>query len=68
MHGTFGSVLLPTLDPGLLWDLQYLLNPTGDDVVRLSVAAAAVPIPGAAVLFGSGLLAFVGLRRRAKGR
>jgi hypothetical protein len=64
LHGAFGTVLLPTLDPGLLWNLQYLFNPTGDDVVRLSVESAVVPVPAAAWMLGSGLLALGALRRR----
>lgn len=66
LHGTFGTVLLPTLLPGFLWDLQYLLNPTGTDVLRLSVYAESVPVPAAAWLLGSGVLALGALRRRAQ--
>lgn len=35
--GTFDTVLLPTLPAGLAWNLQYILNPAGTDIVRLSV-------------------------------
>jgi len=63
LHGSFGTTLLPNLDPGLLWDLQYLLNPTSTDVVRLSVVAA-VPVPAAAWLFGAALGLLGWMKRR----
>jgi hypothetical protein len=44
--------------------MQYLLNPTGDDIVRLSVEALApVPVPAAVWLFGSAL-GLMGVMRR----
>jgi hypothetical protein len=64
LHGSFGSSVLPGLNAGLVWDLQYLLNPTGTDTVRLSVQAQVVPVPAAAWLFGSALLLVGALRRR----
>jgi hypothetical protein len=64
VHGAFASTVLPGLDPGLAWNMQYLLNPTGDDIVRLSVEALApVPVPAAVWLFGSAL-GLMGVMRR----
>lgn len=63
IQGSFGSLSLAALDPGLKWDISYLTDAIGTtDVVRLSVAA--VPVPPAAWLFGSGLLGLIGIARR----
>ena len=49
--GQFGSLLLPGLDPGLHWELDYLVDEFGStDVLRVS---AQVPVPPAFWLFGS---------------
>ncbi len=64
---------LNTLSPlaaGLAWDVSYILDPALTDIVRLSVveAPAAVPVPPAVWLFGSGLLGLVGVARRRTDR
>lgn len=56
--GTFSSVLLPSLDPGLEWDQSNLYS-TGE----ISVIAI-VPEPQAALLGGLGLLALLRRRRQ----
>jgi hypothetical protein len=64
IQGSFGSLTLAALDPGLTWDIGYLTDAIGStDVVRLSVVNA-VPIPPAVWLFGSGLLGLVFVARR----
>lgn len=67
INGAFGTMLFPDLPPGLYWDLQYLLNPSGTDIVRLNVVDSVVPISASIWLFGSavGLLGLV--RRKASG-
>jgi fibronectin-binding autotransporter adhesin len=63
--GEFDLLTLAILDESLKWDLQYLLDDSGMDIVRLNViAASAVPVPAAVWLFGSGLIALVGIARR----
>ena len=57
LTGSFGNVLLPTLDPGLAWDITDLYT-TGE--IRVN----AVPVPAAAWLFGSGLIGLVAAARR----
>ncbi len=64
LHGTFGNAVLPNLSPDLVWNIQYLLNPTGTDTLRLT-AQSAVPVPAAVWFFGSGLAALGLLRRRS---
>lgn len=65
LHGTFDGTLFPTLGNDLRWELQYLLNESGMDTVRLS--AQVVPVPAAVWFFGSGLAALGLLRRRSAG-
>ena len=55
--GTFDIMGLPNLDPGLRWDLSDLYT-TG--VLRV----AAVPVPAAVWLFGSGLIGLIATARR----
>jgi hypothetical protein len=63
LSGSFSFLTLAALDPGLRWDIGYLTDAIGTtDVVRLQVAA--VPIPSAVWLFGTGLLGLVGMTRR----
>jgi hypothetical protein len=65
IQGGFSSLTLAALDPGLKWDISYLTDAIGTtDVVRLSVAA--VPIPAAVWLFGTGLLGLLGVAKRRK--
>jgi hypothetical protein len=57
LQGSFSSLILAALDPGLKWDTGYLTDAIGStDVMRLSLNA--VPVPASVWLFGSG---FVGL-------
>jgi len=64
--GSFNLLNLAMLDPGLKWQLDYILDPNSTDYVRLSVAA--VPLPAAAWLFGSGFVVLFGFaKRRAAG-
>lgn len=62
IEGSFDSLLLAALEPGLKWDISYLTDAIGStDVVRLSVAA--VPLPPTLWLFCSGLLGLIGIAR-----
>ena len=64
--GDFDSFLLASLGNGLAWQLDLFADEIGTtDVLRLSVVSA-VPVPAAVWLFGSGLLALLGLGRRRK--
>ncbi len=64
--GDFDSFLLAGLGNGLAWQLDLFADEIGTtDVLRLSVVSA-VPVPAAVWLFGSGLLALLGLGRRRK--
>lgn len=56
-QGTFNSVLLPELANGLRWNVSKLY-------AEGQVSIAAVPVPSAVWLMGSGLLGLVSLRRR----
>ena len=62
--GEFDILSLAGLNNGLGWEVSYLLDDLGDDIVRLSVQA--VPIPAAFWLFGSGMLGLIGISRRKK--
>lgn len=59
VYGGFDSLLFPIFN-GLTFDIAYDLN-----TVRLTVVSA-VPVPAAAWLFGSGVIAFMGVARRRK--
>ena len=63
-NGSFDSLSLTMLNNDLSWQLDYLIDEIGTtDLIRLSVVNA-VPIPAAIWLFGSGLLALIGVSRR----
>ncbi len=57
------GITLPTLNDGLAWDVDYLFDDFGTDIVRLNVTST-VPIPTAVWLFGSGLIGLIGVARR----
>ena len=59
VYGGFDDLLFPIFD-GLTFDIFYDLN-----TVRLTVVSA-VPVPAAAWLFGSGVVALMGMARRRK--
>lgn len=59
VYGSFDSLLFPIFN-GLTFDIAYDLNS-----VRLTVVSA-VPVPAAAWLFGSGVVALMGVARRRK--
>ncbi len=64
--GIFDTLILAPLGSGLNWDVNYILDPSNTDYVRLSVVSA-VSVPPAVWLFGSGLLGLVGVARRTRG-
>jgi len=65
--GEFSLINLSLLDAGLIWDLTYILDDFGTDILRLSVlSTSAVPIPSAIWLFGSGLIGLISMARRRK--
>jgi hypothetical protein len=64
IEGEFDILTLALLGDGLKWDLNYILDDSGTDFVRLSVSQ--VPIPAAVWLFGSGLIGLLGIARRKK--
>lgn len=62
--GEFDLLALSDLGNGLDLQLDYLIDFSGTtDYVQLSVVSS-MPVPGAAWLFGSGLIGFIGLARR----
>ena len=67
IRGEFDLLTMAILGNALTWDLSYILDDLGTDIVRLSIIEApAVPIPAAVWLFGSGLLVlFSAAKRRA---
>ena len=44
INGVFDLYDLPQLDPGLTWDVLYILDPQGPDIVRLEVVEGNAPI------------------------
>ncbi|MEW6331949.1 MAG: hypothetical protein AB1560_10855, partial [Pseudomonadota bacterium] len=66
LQGSFSTLLYAALDPGLKWQIEYLIDAIDTtDVVRLSVVAA-VPLPTAFWLFSSGLLGLFGFIRKPR--
>jgi hypothetical protein len=63
--GNFDILSLASLGGGLSWDMSYILDPLGTDIVRLTVQA--VPLPASLWLFGSGLLGLIGVARKKVG-
>ncbi|MCW9048211.1 MAG: hypothetical protein OQK46_09060 [Gammaproteobacteria bacterium] len=61
--GEFDLLSLALLDGDLNWDVNYILDDYGMDIVQLSVVSA-VPIPAAVWLFSSGLIGLIGMARR----
>lgn len=59
VYGSFDNLLFPIFN-GMTFDIAYDLN-----TVRLTVVNA-VPVPAAAWLFGSGVVALMGIARRRK--
>ncbi len=64
--GTFSSLNLAELNPGLFWDVRYLHNLAGNDTVQLAVVSSvsSVPLPASLWLFGSGLIGLIAFVRR----
>jgi len=63
--GNFNQLNLVTLDPGLIWKLDFLVDENGStDVLRLSVAA--VPLPPAVWLFVTALVGLGVVKPRRK--
>ncbi len=56
INGTFASLNLAALAPGLFWDVRYLLDTTGTDIVQLAVVSSvsAVPLPASIWMFIAG--------------
>lgn len=63
--GEFDLLSLALLDGDLSWDVNYILDDHGMDVVQLSVVSS-VPIPGALWLLGSGLIALFSFSTKKK--
>lgn len=53
--GAFSTIDLPTT-PGVLWELQHLVDPSGSsDILRLTAMASPVPAPPAIGLLGTAI-------------
>lgn len=61
LNGSTFDLLNFAIFSGKTFDIFY-----GEDFVRLTTVASAVPVPAAVWLFGSGLLVLVGMARRKK--
>jgi hypothetical protein len=61
LSGTFSNVQWVGFDPGIGFDVSYF-----DQSIVLNARAQVVPIPPAALLFGSGLMGLIGISRRKK--
>ncbi len=68
INGQFDTLNLATLDPGLFWDVRYLIDTNGIDRVQLAVVSsvASVPLPASFWLFASGLIALRSHRKTGK--
>jgi hypothetical protein len=62
--GEFDLLTSALLGNGLKWDVSYIFDDFGPDLVRLTVSE--VPVPAAIWLFGSGLLGMIGLARNSR--
>lgn len=63
LTGQFNSLALVALGHGMGWELNYLYDDFGSDILRLSVVST-VPVPAAAWLFSTGLIGLVAVARR----
>ena len=63
--GEFDLLSLALLDGGFSWDVNYILDDYGMDIVQLSVVSS-VPIPGAFWLLGSGLITLFSFSTKKK--
>jgi hypothetical protein len=62
--GVFDYFNLADLGNALTWVVSYLLDDNVTDFVRLNIInAPTVPVPSAVWLFGSGILALIGIGR-----
>ena len=65
--GEFDLFSMAILGTGLDWDVSYLLDNIGTDIVRLSVVdTSVVPVPPAVWLFGTALVGLIGFSKRRK--
>jgi PEP-CTERM motif len=69
IQGSFSSLGLAVLEPGLKWDVGYLIDVIGStDVVRLSVSAVPEPANWQLLIVGAGVLGVTAWRRRGAKR
>jgi hypothetical protein len=64
--GVFPAVLVGTFPDFGTFRMDLLLVVAGPDITVSSATVSAIPIPAAALLFGSGLLGLVGIARRKR--
>jgi len=62
INGMFDTLLFPS-SGGLSFDISYLLNPTGIDILRLTTVSA-VPEPSSWFLIGSALVGLMVMKKR----